>query len=116
MAMYAAEKKLVFWLNPRMTTRLLAFNLVMTAYVVLGSVHAEAHLLRFYGDAYRGYQEQVPLRARRTSASYPRPDNPRHSISTFQDETDPPLRISFLLSQHLNLAAAASACRTPQSG
>lgn len=52
---------LVFWLNPRMTTRLLAFNLVMTAYAVLGSLHAEAHMGRFYGDAYRAYQERVPF-------------------------------------------------------
>ncbi len=52
---------LLFWLNPRMTTRLLAFNLVMTAYVVLGSVHAEAHMLRFYGDAYRDYLSRVPF-------------------------------------------------------
>lgn len=44
----------LFWLQPRMTTRLLAFNVVMTAYVVLGSLHAESHMLRFYGDAYRG--------------------------------------------------------------
>ena len=52
---------LIFWLHPRMTTRLLAFNLVMTAYLFLGSLHAEAHMLRFYGDAYRGYQERVPF-------------------------------------------------------
>lgn len=52
---------LIFWLNPRMTTRLLAFNLVMTAYLFLGSLHAEAHMLRFYGDAYRAYQERVPF-------------------------------------------------------
>jgi methanethiol S-methyltransferase len=54
---------LLFWLNPRMTTRLLAFNLVMTAYLVLGSLHAEAHMLRFYGDAYRDYLGRVPFLA-----------------------------------------------------
>jgi methanethiol S-methyltransferase len=53
----------LFWLNPRMTTRLLAFNLVMTAYVVLGSLHAEGHMLRFYGDAYRDYLNRVPFLA-----------------------------------------------------
>ncbi|HYH64097.1 MAG TPA: hypothetical protein VD866_05320 [Urbifossiella sp.] len=53
----------LFWLNPRLTTRLLAFNLVMTAYVFLGSLHAEAHMLRFYGDAYRDYQARVPFLA-----------------------------------------------------
>ena len=46
-----------------MTTRLLAFNLVMTAYVLLGSLHAEAHMLRFYGDAYRDYLQKVPFLA-----------------------------------------------------
>ena len=54
---------LVFWLHPRMTTRLLAFNVVLTAYVFLGSLHAEAHMARFYGDAYRAYQERVPFLA-----------------------------------------------------
>lgn len=49
------------WLQPRMTTRLLAFNLVLAAYVVAGSVAAEAHTLRAYGEAYRGYQERVPF-------------------------------------------------------
>lgn len=51
----------LFWLHPRMTTRLLAFNLVMTVYVVLGSLHAESHMLRFYGDAYRDYLARVPF-------------------------------------------------------
>jgi hypothetical protein len=51
----------VFWLNPRMSTRLLAFNLVATAYLFVGSVHAEAHTLRTYGDAYRAYQDRVPF-------------------------------------------------------
>jgi hypothetical protein len=55
---------LVFWLQPRMTSRLLAFNLVMTAYVVAGSVAAEAHTLTAYGEAYRRYQEQVPFLVR----------------------------------------------------
>jgi protein-S-isoprenylcysteine O-methyltransferase Ste14 len=51
----------LFWLQPRMTTRLLAFNLVLTAYVVAGSVAAEAHTLRAYGEAYQGYQARVPF-------------------------------------------------------
>jgi protein-S-isoprenylcysteine O-methyltransferase Ste14 len=40
---------------------LLTFNLVMTAYLVLGSLHAESHMTRFYGDAYREYQVRVPF-------------------------------------------------------
>lgn len=51
----------LLWLNPRMTTRLLAFNLVVTAYAVLGSVLLENRLLGTYGDAYRRYQERVPF-------------------------------------------------------
>ncbi|HEY1187868.1 MAG TPA: hypothetical protein VGE74_09435 [Gemmata sp.] len=51
----------LLWLNPRMTTRLLAFNLVVTVYAVLGSLHVEAHLLDAYGAAYRSYQERVPF-------------------------------------------------------
>ncbi len=53
----------LFWLQPRMTTRLLAFNLVLTVYTVLGSLHAESHMRRFYGDAYRAYQARVPFLA-----------------------------------------------------
>lgn len=51
----------LFWLQPRMTTRLLAFNLVVTAYVVEGSVAAESHTLHAYGEAYRDYQERIPF-------------------------------------------------------
>lgn len=49
------------WLMPRMTTGRLAFNLVATAYAVLGSIHLEAHLVETYGEAYRHYQRQVPF-------------------------------------------------------
>lgn len=51
----------LLWLNPRMTTRLFAFNAVATVYAVVGSMHIEAHLLDAYGAAYRHYQEQVPF-------------------------------------------------------
>ena len=51
-----------FWLAPHMTTRRLAFNVVATAYLVLGSVHEEQRLLRAYGEAYRKYQDEgVPF-------------------------------------------------------
>lgn len=42
----------LLWLNPRMTTRLAAFNLVSTAYLYVGSLHSESRLRRAYGPAY----------------------------------------------------------------
>jgi protein-S-isoprenylcysteine O-methyltransferase Ste14 len=51
----------LLWLNPRMTTRLLAFNLVATAYAAIGSLHLETHRLDAYGEAYRWYQGRVPF-------------------------------------------------------
>ncbi len=42
----------VLWLNPRMTTNLLAFNLLATVYLVLGSRHEEHRLRQAYGNPY----------------------------------------------------------------
>jgi hypothetical protein len=46
----------IFWLNPRMTSRLFAYNLAMTPYMVIGSIHEEMRLRRAYGEAYRSYE------------------------------------------------------------
>lgn len=52
----------LFWLTPHMTTRRLAFNVIGTAYLMLGSLHEEARLRNAYGDAYRRYlQSGVPF-------------------------------------------------------
>ena len=51
-----------FWLTPHMTTRRLAFNIVATAYLVMGSLHEERRLLHQYGETYRRYQHSgVPF-------------------------------------------------------
>ena len=45
----------VFWLWPRMTTSLLAFNVAATIYLVVGSLHEEARLREQFGDNYDAY-------------------------------------------------------------
>jgi methanethiol S-methyltransferase len=46
----------IFWLWPRMTAKLLVFNLASTAYLILGSLHEEARLRAAYGERYAAYQ------------------------------------------------------------
>jgi hypothetical protein len=45
----------VFWLWPRMTTNLLAFNTAATIYLVVGSLHEEARLREAFGGDYDAY-------------------------------------------------------------
>ena len=68
-----------FWLTPHMTTRRLAFNVVGTLYLVLGSLHEERRLAAAYGDRYRRYPESgVPfyLPRRRAAALRDRQPEP----------------------------------------
>jgi protein-S-isoprenylcysteine O-methyltransferase Ste14 len=52
----------IMWFNPRISTNLLAYNLVSTAYLVLGSVLEEHRLAAKYGEPYREYQaSEVPF-------------------------------------------------------
>lgn len=46
----------ILWLWPTMGTTFLAFNVVATIYLVLGSLHEEHRLRATYGDEYRNYQ------------------------------------------------------------
>lgn len=48
----------IFWLWPRMTTNLMAFNTVATVYLVLGSLHEEARLREEFGDDYDAYMNR----------------------------------------------------------
>ena len=52
----------IFWLTPHMTSRRLVFNLVSTAYFLLGSLHEERRLEAAYGLPYARYRRsQVPF-------------------------------------------------------
>jgi methanethiol S-methyltransferase len=46
----------VFWCTPHLTTRRLAFNVVATVYLVLGSLHEERRLRSLYGSDYEAYR------------------------------------------------------------
>jgi len=48
------------WFTPLMSTSLLALNLGLTAYILIGSVFEERRLLSEFGEAYAGYQRRVP--------------------------------------------------------
>lgn len=47
---------IIFSLWPTMTTTLLTFNIVVTLYLVIGSLHEESRLRAEYGEAYFTYQ------------------------------------------------------------
>jgi protein-S-isoprenylcysteine O-methyltransferase Ste14 len=49
----------IFWLWPRMTTSLLAFNTAATIYLVIGSLHEEARLREAFGEGYAAYQQSA---------------------------------------------------------
>ena len=51
----------LLWLNPRMTTKLAAFNAVATAYFYAGSVHSDRRMGAEYGGEMEGFRARVPL-------------------------------------------------------
>ena len=48
------------WFTPLMSTSLLALNLGLTAYILIGSQFEERRLLSEFGEAYADYQRRVP--------------------------------------------------------
>jgi protein-S-isoprenylcysteine O-methyltransferase Ste14 len=53
---------LVFiWLTPIMTSGLLALNIGLTIYLVLGAYYEERKLVREFGEAYTSYQQKTPM-------------------------------------------------------
>ena len=51
---------ILIWLTPVMTSGVLAFNLTLSLYVLVGSRLEERRLLAEFGAAYREYQQRVP--------------------------------------------------------
>jgi methanethiol S-methyltransferase len=53
---------LVFiWLFPIMTCNLLALNIGLTAYIILGAYFEERKMLTEFGEAYADYRRQTPM-------------------------------------------------------
>lgn len=49
------------WLTSPMTRNLLALNIGLTLYLILGAIYEERKLVREFGEQYTRYQQEVPM-------------------------------------------------------
>jgi methanethiol S-methyltransferase len=51
----------IIWLIPVMTLNLLALNIGLTLYILIGALYEERKLLRVHGEDYAHYKQQTPM-------------------------------------------------------
>ena len=52
---------ILIWASPELTADRLLFNVLWTAWIVVGTILEETDLLADFGDVYRDYQRKVPM-------------------------------------------------------
>jgi protein-S-isoprenylcysteine O-methyltransferase Ste14 len=52
---------LAFWSTPTMTLAHLIFAIATTSYILVAIQFEERDMIRFYGDTYRRYRQQIPM-------------------------------------------------------